>query len=169
MEVGALIRARQQIARTASTLHFAAIGQGNPYRGAKLLHITAELGDIIHRVPPISRSHRSWMVISVGSPGHGVPNREEPFESLFAMRDGPLTIRDIIQLRLRHWVFAFLSACHTTVGHASSPDELIHLVAATQFSGFRSVIGSMWSVNDQVVGQLVSAFYDNTVDAWRMD
>jgi hypothetical protein len=103
MEVGALIRARQQIARTASTPHFAATGQGNPYRRAKLPHITAELGDIIHRVPPISRSHRSWMVISVGSPGHGVPNREEPFESLFAMRDGPLTIRNIIQLRLQHW------------------------------------------------------------------
>jgi hypothetical protein len=31
------------------------------------------------------------------------------------------------------------------------------------------VIGSMWSVNDQVVGQLVSTFYDNTVEAGRMD
>jgi hypothetical protein len=27
----------------------------------------------------------------------------------------------------------------------------------------------MWSVNDQVVGQLVSAFYDNTLEAGRMD
>jgi len=60
--------------------------------------------------------------------------------------------------------FAFLSACHTTVGHESSPDEAIHLAAAMQFSGFRSVIGSMWSVDDKVVGQVVSAFYDEMFD-----
>jgi CHAT domain-containing protein len=81
------------------------------------------------------------------------------------MRDGPLTIADIIRPRSQQPEFAFLSACHTTVGHASSPDEAIHLAAAMQFSGFRSVIGSMWSVDDNVAGQLVSAFYDNMLDA----
>jgi CHAT domain-containing protein len=95
---------------------------------------------------------------------HGMPNRKKPFESSFTMRDGPLTITDIIRPRLHTPEFAFLSACHTTVGHESSPDESIHLAAAMQFSGFRSVIGSMWSVDDEVVGQIVSAFYDNMVD-----
>ncbi|KAG1721030.1 hypothetical protein EDB19DRAFT_1590580, partial [Suillus lakei] len=55
--------------------------------------------------------------------------------------------------------FAFLSACHTTVGDEKSPDKSIHLAAAMQFSGFRSVIGSMWSVDDSVARQVVSAFY----------
>lgn len=94
-------------------------------------------------------------------------DRNKSFNSSFAMRDGPLTITDIIRpplQRLQTPEFAFLSACHTTVGHASSPDEAIHLAAAMQFSGFRSVIGSMWSVDDNVAGQLVSAFYDNLVD-----
>jgi CHAT domain-containing protein len=95
---------------------------------------------------------------------HGMPNREKPFESSFMMRDGPLTITDIIRPRLHTPQFAFLSACHTTVGYESNPDESIHLAAAMQFSGFRSVIGSMWSVDDKVVGQIVSAFYDNMVD-----
>ncbi|KAG1876045.1 hypothetical protein C8R48DRAFT_571681, partial [Suillus tomentosus] len=45
--------------------------------------------------------------------------------------------------------FAFLSACHTTVGDEKSPDESIHLAAAMQFSGLRSVIGFMWSVEDE--------------------
>jgi CHAT domain-containing protein len=82
------------------------------------------------------------------------------------MRDGPLAITDIIRPHLQNLQpeFAFLSACHTTVGHSSSPDEAIHLAAAMQFSGFRSVIGSMWSVDDEIAGQIVSTFYDNLVD-----
>ena len=42
---------------------------------------------------------------------HGMPNRQKPFESSFAMCDGPLTITDIIRSRLRQPEFAFLSAC----------------------------------------------------------
>ncbi|KAG1726846.1 hypothetical protein EDB19DRAFT_1751597 [Suillus lakei] len=34
-----------------------------------------------------------------------------------------------------------------------------------QFSGFRSVIGSMWSVDDEVARQIVSAFYGRLVDS----
>jgi CHAT domain-containing protein len=173
-----LIRARHQVARTASTPHLAAIGQGKPYKGAELPHVAAELGDIARRVAPIlpftsltdddatvqraldALSQHQWVHLAC----HGIPNREKPFDSSFAMRDGPLTITDIIRPRLQNPEFAFLSACHTTVGHESSPDESIHLAAAMQFSGFRSVIGSMWSVDDKVVGQIVSAFYDNMVD-----
>ncbi|KAG1775660.1 hypothetical protein EV702DRAFT_1199147 [Suillus placidus] len=79
---------------------------------------------------------------------------------------------------LRMWKFkiiknalvAFLSACHTTVGDDKSPDESIHLAAAMQFSGFRSVIGSMWSTDDEVARQVVSAFYDKLVDdSGRLD
>ncbi|KAG0696486.1 CHAT domain-containing protein [Suillus ampliporus] len=93
-----------------------------------------------------------------------MPNRKQPFESSFAMRDGPLTIREIMESHWQNPEFAFLSACHTTVGDESSPDEAIHLAAAMQFSGFRSVIGSMWSVDDNVAAQITSAFYNNLVD-----
>jgi CHAT domain-containing protein/tetratricopeptide (TPR) repeat protein len=176
--LAALIRARQQLARTPSTPHFAAIGQGKPYEGEELAHVAAELGNIAHRVEPIlpftslsdgdatvqraldALSRHQWVHLAC----HGIPNREKPFDSSFAMRDGPLTITDIIRPRQQNPEFAFLSACHTTVGHKSSPDESIHLAAAMQFSGFRSVIGSMWSVDDKIVGQLVSAFYENMVD-----
>ncbi|KAG0702962.1 CHAT domain-containing protein [Suillus ampliporus] len=86
------------------------------------------------------------------------------------MHDGPLKIRDIIRTHLHDPEFAFLSACHTTVGDESSPDEAIHLAAAMQFSGFRSVIGSMWSVDDKVAGQIASLFYANLVDdSGRLD
>ncbi|KAG2042354.1 hypothetical protein BDR03DRAFT_806544, partial [Suillus americanus] len=45
-----------------------------------------------------------------------------------------------------------------------SPDESIHLAVAMQSSGFRSV---MWSDDDEVARQIVSAFYDNLVDGSR--
>jgi CHAT domain-containing protein len=176
--LAALIRARQQIAQDASTLQFVAIGQGNPDEGKALPHVASEVDDVARRVTPIlpftslmdsdatvqraldALNAHQWVHLAC----HGMPNREKPFESSFMMRDGPLTITDIIRPRLHTPEFTFLSACHTTVGYESSPDESIHLAAAMQFSGFRSVIGSMWSVDDEVVGQIVSTFYDNMVD-----
>jgi len=173
-----LIRARQQVPRDACIPHFVAIGQGSPDEGTELPRVAAELGDVANRVAPTlpftsladsratvqqaldALSQHQWVHLAC----HGMPNREKPFESSFAMRDGPLMITDIIRPQLKKPEFAFLSACHTTVGHASSPDEAIHLAAAIQFSGFRSVIGSMWSVDDEVAGQLVSAFYDHMLD-----
>jgi CHAT domain-containing protein len=177
--LAALIRARQRIARDASTsAHFVAIGQGNPDKGKVLRRVAAEVDDVARRVTPIlpftslmesdatvqraldALNRHQWVHLAC----HGMPNRKKPFESSFTMRDGPLTITDIIRPRLHTPQFAFLSACHTTVGHESSPDESIHLTAAIQFSGFPSVIGSMWSVDDDVIGKIVSAFYDNMVD-----
>jgi CHAT domain-containing protein len=177
--LAALIRARQhwQIAQDASSPHFVAIGQGNPDKGKALRHVAAEVDDVARHVTPIlpftslmendatvqraldALNRHQWVHLAC----HGMPNPKKPFESSFTMRDGPLAITDIIRSRLPTPEFAFLSACHTTVGHESSPDESIHLAAAMQFSGFRSVIGSMWSVDDEVIGQIVSAFYDNMV------
>jgi len=178
--LAALIRARQQVARDTSTPQFVAIGQGNPSEGKELPRVAAELDDVAQRVAPIlpttllmendatvhgaldALSRNQWLHLAC----HGMPNRKKPFESSFAMRDGLLTITDIIRPHLRNLQpeFAFLSACHTTVGHTSSPDEAIHLAAAMQFSGFRSVIGSMWSVDDEIAGHIVCAFYDHLVD-----
>ncbi|KAG1880890.1 CHAT domain-containing protein [Suillus subluteus] len=180
-----LVRARQRISRYASTQYFVAIGQGNPERGKELRCVTPELAAIAQRLVPIVSSftsleesdatvqgvldalnHNQWLHLAC----HGMPNRQRPFESSFAMRDGPLMIKDIIRSNWQNREFAFLSACHTTVGDEKSPDESIHLAAAMQFSGFRSVIGSMWSVDDEVARQVVSAFYDKLVDdSGRLD
>ncbi|KAG2133262.1 CHAT domain-containing protein, partial [Suillus bovinus] len=111
-------------------------------------------------------NHNQWLHLAC----HGTPNRTQPFESSFAMRDGPLMIKDIIRSNWQNPQFSFLSACHTTVGDEESPDESIHLAAAMQFCGFRSVIGSMWSVEDEVACQVVSTFYRNLVDdSGRLD
>ncbi|KAG1854580.1 CHAT domain-containing protein [Suillus subluteus] len=173
-----LVRARQRVSPYASTQYFVAIGQGNRGRGKELRCVAPELAAIAQRLVPIVSSftsleesdatvqgilealnHNQWLHLAC----HGTSNRKRPFESSFAMRDGPLMIRDIIRSNWQNLEFAFLSTCHT-VGDEKSPDESIHLAAAMQFSGFRSVIGSMWSVDDEVARQVVSAFYDKLVD-----
>ncbi|KAG2343882.1 hypothetical protein BDR05DRAFT_932887 [Suillus weaverae] len=180
-----LVRARQRVSQYASTQYFVAIGQGSPERGKELRCVAPELVAIAQRLVPIVSSftsledsdatvqgaldaldHNQWLHLAC----HGMPNRQQPFESSFAMRDGPLMIKDIIRSNWQNLEFAFLSACHTTVGDEKSPDESIHLAAAMQFSGFRSVIGSMWSVDDEVARQVVSAFYNKLVDdSGRLD
>ncbi|KAG2141020.1 hypothetical protein DEU56DRAFT_734607 [Suillus clintonianus] len=78
-------------------------------------------------------------------------------------------IRDIVQSNWQNPEFAFLSACHSQTTTASL-DELIHLSAAMQFSVFRSDISSMWSVDDEVTGGSMSAFYGNIGDgSGRLD
>ncbi|KAG2106211.1 CHAT domain-containing protein, partial [Suillus discolor] len=169
-----LVRARKQDSRDASPQRFVAIGQGNSDVGKPLECVAPELAIVTRRLTLVAMSlgnatvkgafdalnHKQWLHLAC----HGMPNRQQPFESSFAMRDGPLMIKDIIRSNWQNPQFAFLSACHTTVGDEESPDESIHLAVAMQFSGFRSVIGSMWSVDDKIVQEVVSAFYENMVD-----
>jgi CHAT domain-containing protein len=60
------------------------------------------------------------------------------------MRDRLLTVQDLMQLKLPHAFFAFLSACETAKGDRKHPDQAIHLAACMLALGFRSVIGTMW-------------------------
>ncbi|EJD03441.1 TPR-like protein [Fomitiporia mediterranea MF3/22] len=70
-------------------------------------------------------------------------------DSSFVLSDEGLTLLDIIRANLPNAEFAFLSACHTAEqGDFRSFDEALHLAAAIQFCGFRSVIGTMWEMYD---------------------
>jgi CHAT domain-containing protein len=84
------------------------------------------------------------------------------------MRDEPPTLLDITRTNLSRHEFAFLSACETAVGDFKTPDEVIHLAAALQFAGVKSVIGTFWSVDDSTVRRLVEAFYRNLCGDGKM-
>ena len=84
----------------------------------------------------------------------------QPFHASFQLHDeNHLTLLDIIQARLPNAEFAFLASCHSAAGDPQTPDETIHLAAALQFCGFRSVVGTLWEMADKA-GPIVSkAFY----------
>ncbi|KAG6376569.1 hypothetical protein JVT61DRAFT_1547 [Boletus reticuloceps] len=178
--LGALIRARRPAPSNSTTQgkRFVAIGQAKAAGKTELLSVGAELDVIRQRVDSLVAFTRidgeescisrvveelretEWVHLAC----HGFPNRTHPFESAFALHDGHFTIQQIIGCDLKNPQFAYLSACHTTVGDKDSPDEVIHLASAMQFAGFRSVIGTMWVVDDGETNKITSTFYKHMVD-----
>ena len=184
--LSALIRTRRPGLSNAVNdgTRIVAIGQANAVGETKLFSVSSELaivGRCVDGLATFTQIQGSESCISrvaeeigrnqwVHFACHGIPNREKPFESAFALHDGRFTIQRITQCEPQDPQFAYLSACHTTVGDKESPDEVIHLASATQFAGFRSVIGTMWAVDDGHTNQITSTFYRHMVDeSGRLD
>ncbi|KAG0696464.1 CHAT domain-containing protein [Suillus ampliporus] len=172
--LSALIRS-QQMMKNHATPSFVAIGQNKPGagQGEELLAVDSEL-ELVRKLVPATANPttlsgeaatragalealqcNTWVHLAC----HGKQDREQPYDSHFAMRDQPLTLLDIMENNAPQAEFAFLSACHTAVGDEETPDEVIHLAAGLQFSGFKSVIGTLWVVDDDVAKHVVEAFY----------
>ncbi|KAG1747023.1 CHAT domain-containing protein, partial [Suillus occidentalis] len=172
--LSALVRSRQ-ITKRRVTPSFVAIGQGQPGagKGKALLAVDSEL-ELVHSLVPATANRatisgdaatrtgalkaledNSWVHLAC----HGKQDPAQPYDSHFVMRDEHLTLLDIMERDIPHGEFAFLSACHTAVGDKETPDEVIHLAAGIQFSGFKSVVGTLWEVDDAVAKHVVEAFY----------
>ena len=81
---------------------------------------------------------------------HGKLETGKPFDASFKLyRGSRLTLLDIVRSRLPDAEFAFLSCCHAAeITKESVADEALHLTAAMQYCGFRSVVGTMWAMAD---------------------
>ncbi|KAH9047135.1 CHAT domain-containing protein [Lactarius hengduanensis] len=92
---------------------------------------------------------------------HGVLEIGKPFEASFKLHGGSrLTLLDMVRSRLPDAEFAFLSCCHAAeITEESIADEGLHLTAAMQYCGFRSVVGTMWEMADTDGGELAKSFY----------
>ncbi|KAH9046329.1 CHAT domain-containing protein [Lactarius deliciosus] len=92
---------------------------------------------------------------------HGVLETGKPFEASFKLHGGSrLTLLDIVRSQLPEAEFAFLSCCHAAeITEESIADEALHLTAAMQYCGFRSVVGTMWEMADTDGRDLAKSFY----------
>ncbi|KAH9160818.1 CHAT domain-containing protein [Lactarius sanguifluus] len=92
---------------------------------------------------------------------HGVLETGKPFEASFKLHGGSrLTLLDIARSRLPDAEFAFLACCHAAeITQDSIADEALHLTAAMQYCGFRSVVGTMWEMADVDGRDLAKSFY----------
>ncbi|KAI0246746.1 CHAT domain-containing protein [Lactifluus subvellereus] len=92
---------------------------------------------------------------------HGMLQPGRPFDSSFLLQhNNHLTLLRIAKSHLPTAELAFLAACHTAeLALDDTPDEVLHLTAAMQFSGFRSVIGTMWAMADEDGKDLSEHFY----------
>ena len=91
---------------------------------------------------------------------HGTLEAGKPFDAGFELYEKRLTLLEIVRSRLPAAEFAFLSACHTAeLTEGSSAEEGLHLAAAVQYCGFRSVVGTMWAMANEDGPDVAKYFY----------
>lgn len=92
---------------------------------------------------------------------HGSLNATEPFKSSFKLHGGDLSLLRIASARLPNAELAFLAACHSAAGESFHiADETLSLAAAIQFCGFRSIIGTLWTMRDEDWPTMARSFYE---------
>jgi CHAT domain-containing protein len=89
---------------------------------------------------------------------HGHQLLDDPSEGGLRLIDGRLTIASL-STRQYQGDFAFLSACQTATGGTKLADEAISLTAALHYTGYRHVIGTLWSVFDTTATEVARAVY----------
>ena len=87
----------------------------------------------------------SWVHLAC----HGTQQTGDPTQSALILHGGHLQLARIIQLRLIHARFAFLSACQTASGDPELEEEAVHLAAGMLLAGYRGVVATSWSIQDE--------------------
>ncbi|KAG8894149.1 hypothetical protein FRB99_001485 [Tulasnella sp. 403] len=168
--LGALVRAQRPISLlTSPAPSVVVISQPNT-QGEAELNVKAEIAYICQNLPAstllegqdgtpdavISRiPNHTWAHFS----SHGYPGEDNPLRSYFPLHCGHLEVLDILQTQMPDAELAVLTACHTAHVDTKSPDEFLHLVEAMQFAGFRSVVGTLWEMDDMDGTFVVMEFY----------
>ncbi|KAI3571792.1 TPR domain-containing protein [Fusarium oxysporum f. sp. albedinis] len=98
--------------------------------------------------------------------GHGGTHPTEPLQSQLLLDDWdrePFTVASLLETNLtaKPPFLAYLSACGTgQILDEGSVDESIHLANACQLAGFRHVVGTLWSVDDELCVDMARMTYE---------
>lgn len=95
---------------------------------------------------------------------HGQFDPDSPLNSALllardAKNDGVLTVGELYSLRIDADLVT-LSACETGLGKIAGGDDVVGLTRGFLFAGARSIVASLWQVDDRATGRLMSAFYE---------
>lgn len=84
-----------------------------------------------------------------------------PEHARMLLTGGDLTYDDILGLNISNAPLVVLAACETGLGKIYSGDHVYSLADAFLQAHARSVVYSLWLVDDASTGELMEAFYDN--------
>lgn len=101
---------------------------------------------------------------------HALVNGYAPQESclLLAGEDGQLTAGEVASMRL-HADMVTLSGCQTTGGYTYLGEGTFGLTRAFLTAGARSVVASLWRVEDDATAHFMTEFYDLLREGYPMD
>jgi CHAT domain-containing protein len=96
---------------------------------------------------------------------HGVFDLDKPLNSALLLaadinNNGLLRARDLYNLSLRADLVT-LSACETALGKVSTGDDVVGFTRGFLYAGARSLISSLWQVDDEATRDLMVNFYTN--------
>ncbi len=91
---------------------------------------------------------------------HGQFRPENPLFSSLHLADGFITVRDICAQKLNAELVT-LSACETGLNKIFAGDEILGLARGFLSAGAKSLVLSLWTVNDEATVRLMKDFYTN--------
>ncbi len=89
---------------------------------------------------------------------HGQFRPDNPMFSSLHLADGFVTVRDICSRQLNAELVT-LSACETGLNKIHAGDEILGLARGFLTAGVRSIVLSLWTVNDKATKDLMKDFY----------
>jgi hypothetical protein len=89
---------------------------------------------------------------------HAIFRQDNPMFSSFKMADGYITAMDLFSMNCQTNLVA-LSGCQSGLAEVSGSDDLLGLMRGFLYAGARSLLLSLWSVNDQSTAMLMTEFY----------
>jgi CHAT domain-containing protein len=98
---------------------------------------------------------------------HGILDNETPglsglmlstYDAQGRPQDGLLRLHDIYALRLPVELVV-LSACNTALGRQLRGEGLVGVVRGFMYAGAKRVVASLWKVDDEATGELMTRFY----------
>lgn len=90
---------------------------------------------------------------------HGQFRPDNPMFSSLHLADGWITVRDICSRRLRAELVT-LSACETGLSRVFAGEEILGLARGFLSAGAKSLVLSLWTVNDIATAELMRDFYN---------
>jgi CHAT domain-containing protein len=118
-----------------------------------LLGTAATKAEVLARFPDATLIHLAT---------HAAFHTNDPLESGIVLADGVLTAREVLQHRLQADLLV-LSACESGQVGSLGGEELAGLSQAFLQTGVRSLIVSLWRVDDPATAAFIQAFYS----AWQ--
>lgn len=94
---------------------------------------------------------------------HGRLNAQHPLQSSFMLFDKELEILEVMEKVTPLAELAFLSVCHGAAVGPNTPDGTFSIATAMELCGFKTIVGTLWSMRDDDGPRIAESFYRDMV------